>query len=201
MERDLFFEKLILACLLFLQGVCFSQNIEAKPKSKLDNFGLGVRGLAFLSWYDDAMKTEGGLDIVDNKFDFNKDTKLIGANLLVHYYVYEGISIGFGTGIEEITQPKIKYVPAFVNLTLSSGRVGNGFHTEVDFGSHFGDLDKNGFMFRAGLGYRFRIHKQLFGYTSLIFTYQNLYKTFEESKKDNIYNFESAGLLIGFDLN
>lgn len=194
MERNLFYKKLFLACVLLLQAICYSQNLDEKPKGNLDNFSIGVRALAFVSWYDNAMKTDNNLDIADNNYEFNKDTKLVGANLLVRYYVYEGISIGLGTGIEEITQPKIKYVPAFVNLTLSSGRVGNGFHTEVDFGSHFGDLDKNGFMFRAGLGYRFRIHKQFFGYTSLMYTYQNLYKTFEVSNRDNIYNFESAGL-------
>lgn len=179
--------------LLFIQGLCFSQDSPV-VNSKIGNFGIGVQGLAFVSWYDDA-------DEQGNPFDFNDDTRLIGANILVHYYVYDGISLGLGSGVEQITQPDIKYVPVFANVTLSSGKMGDGVHTEVNFGKHYGDLDKGGFMFRAGVGYRFRIHKQLFGYTSLLWTYQNLYKTFEGSQRDNIYNFESVGLLVGVDIN
>ncbi|WP_194767527.1 hypothetical protein [Tamlana sp. I1] len=155
-----------------------------------------VRAFAFLTFNDDSLLEN------DDPFDFNNSTKLTGVDLSVNYYLINGISLGVGSGIETFTQPKFSYAPLYMRVALNGGSRKNSIHTELNCGGHFTDNSKFGWLFRFMFGYRFRVYKNLFANTSLIYTYQNLYKTFNNALRTSDYlHFKSVGLSVGFDIN
>jgi len=78
----------------------------------------------------------------------------------------------------------------------------NSIYTKANFGIHLGDLDKSGFVFRGGLGYRLKVYKNILSNFELSYSYQNIYKSFENSQRpENYYNIESLGISIGIEIN
>ncbi len=182
--------------LFFTVLVSAQEPVPKKEYHRTKRITFGVRALAFVTYSEDSLLEP------DNPFDFNNDTRLIGMNLSVNYNIINGISIGVGSGFETFTQPKFTYVPLYTRLALNGGTVKDSFHVELIIGGHFTNDSRRGGLHRFLLGYRFRVHKTLFADVSMLYTYQNLYQTFDGSQRlDNYYNFDSIGLSIGLDLN
>lgn len=157
---------------------------------------FGGRAFAFVTYSPDTTSQ------MDEAFAFNNSTQLVGVNFSINYNIINGISIGVASGIERFLNPNFRYIPLYGRLAFNGGTQKSSFHTELNIGGHFTNDSRRGGLHRFLLGYRFRIHKSLFGDLSMIYTYQNLFQNFDNSKSQyNNYNFESLGLSFGLDLN
>lgn len=196
-RKNSFLKNYYYIFILFFTALVSAQNPEPEePYGKPKRITFGFRALAFVTYSEDSLLEP------DNQFDFDDATKLTGVNFSVNYNIINGISVGVGSGIETFTQPRFTYVPLYTRIALNGGILKNSFHVELIIGGQFTNDSRRGGLHRFLLGYRFRVHKTLFADISMIYTYQNLYQTFDNSQRlDNYYNFDSLGLSIGIDLN
>ena len=198
MVIESFFRKSLGIILLFFMAYGYSQQPEEEEQNfKFKRITIGTRFLAFISNYGEKSELE-----VDNPYDFTDGTKLTGLNLSVNYNIINGLSVGVGSGIEKFTQPNFSYVPLYTRIAINGGVERSSFHTEFQIGGHFTNSSKRGGFHRFLFGYRFRVYKTVFSDVSIIYTYQNLEQSFDNSQRlyDN-YNFESVGLSVGIDIN
>lgn len=127
------------------------------------------------------------------------DYKTTGIDAAVLYYVGKSIGFHIGSGYEYIDAIDTHYSPLYVGLNLQFRKI-NSVYTRVSFGTHLGEFDKGGFMFRWGLGFQFKIFKSTQAYIGFLYSFQNIYKTVESLDKD-YFNIKSAGFSIGFKFN
>lgn len=183
--------------LIFL---CFhptlSQSLDGNTINDFKRITVNFRGMAFPSFNDDSQLAP------DNIFDFSDETQMVGMNVGINYNVYNGISVGLGSGIEFFYNPYFRYVPIFMRIALNGGSNKNSIHTEGMLGGHFTNNKKMGILTRFCFGYRFKVFGGIFADISMLYTFQNLYYSFENSTRtSDYYNFESVGLSIGIDIN
>ncbi|MGS0525812.1 hypothetical protein ACU8V7_12075 [Zobellia nedashkovskayae] len=198
MVIESFFRKSLAIILLFFMAYGYSQQPEEEEQNfKFKRITIGTRFLAFISNYGEKSESE-----IDNPYDFTDNTKLTGLNLSVNYNIINGFSVGVGSGIEKFTQPNFNYVPLYTRIALNGGVERSSFHTELQIGGHFTNSSKRGGFHRFLLGYRFRVYKTVFSDVSIIYTYQNLEQSFDNSQRlYDTYNFENVGLSVGIDIN
>jgi len=194
----LFLSKFLFVALLFTATHSHSQKSQEEEQDfKFKRITVGARFLAFISNYGEKSEIE-----VENPYDFTDGTKLTGLNLSVNYNIINGLSVGVGSGIEKFTQPNFNYVPLYTRIALNGGVERSSFHTELQIGGHFTNSSKRGGFHRFLLGYRFRVYKTVFSDVSIIYTYQNLEQSFDNSQRlYDTYNFENVGLSVGIDIN
>jgi len=138
----------------------------------------------------------------DTDYELEYDTKIFGLNGEVTYYFDPTLGVGLGLGYERITQPLIEYYPLYLNLIGPLGKTKDAYYMKFNFGIHLGNLDKPGFIFRTGFGYRFKVYKDILSNMSFSYSFQNLFKSFDQSgRPENYYNIESIGLTIGIEFN
>lgn len=158
---------------------------------------FNARGIAFITYNPDIGTRPGS-----NAFDFNDKTRLVGVNVGVNYNFLNGLSLGICTGKEFFNQPDFGYYPIYIRAAMNGGTRKNSIHTEISFGGHLTNESRTGVLARFYLGYRFRVIKSFFADLSMVYTFQNLYQSFENSfRTGNYYNFESIGLSLGIDIN
>lgn len=170
--------------------------VDNDKTKTVNQFNYRLRSFLFFSYADDSMLEPR------NPFDFvDGESILYGMNISVNYKIIDGISVGLGSGIEKFEIPSFNFVPFFSSIVLNGGSKKNSFHLESNIGGHFIKNEKTGILFRIIAGYRFNIHKKFFSDLSLVYTFQNLYKTFENSgRDDNYYNFESIGISAALEI-
>ncbi|MFK5878209.1 MAG: hypothetical protein QM478_01800 [Flavobacteriaceae bacterium] len=109
---------------------------------------------------------------------------------------------GVGLGYEKLTQPAINYFPTYLNIMGFLTEKKNSVYGKLNFGTHLGDFDRSGFLFRGGLGLRFRMTKNILPIVEFTYSFQNIHKSFENSNRtENNYTLESVGLSLGFEIN
>lgn len=192
--------KIILFAFVLISPLLHCQDLGDKlrqPTKTLPKFITGVRGYIFMNNFDQSINSDDNI-----AFELNEKTILTGFNAYTSYNLLNGLSTGFGIGFEEFNEPKFQNIPVFWTLAINGGSFKDSIHTQIMLGSNFTGEKKKGAFFRFYFGYRFRVLKRLNMDLSLAYTFQNIYKSFENSNRTtNYYNFESAGLSFGFDIN
>lgn len=80
--------------------------------------------------------------------------------------------------------------------------MGEDFSGVLQVGVHKGKVDNSGFLFRAGFGIRVPINKYFEPNFILTYSFQNIYKSFEDSgRPENYYNFKSFGIAATLKIN
>ena len=182
---------------LFIPYFVISQN---NINNKLKKKGLRFKTQTLMLFYYN--KENNVTNQYQKEFALEDNTKIYGVNTEVNYFFNTNFAIGLGLGYEKLTQPKIIYNPLYINFLGVFYEDNNSMYTKFNFGGHIGKVDKQGFLFRWGLGYRVHIYKNLSSNFEMTYSYQNLYKTFEKSEREfNIYNVRSVGLSIGLTIN
>ena len=176
-------------------------SIFANAQSAEDEFkeqGLSFKAQTlFLILSDDG--TNG---YFNTDYELEDNTTIFGLNTELNYYFNQHMGVGIGFGYEKVNQPKFIYYPIYVNLLGILNNTKDALYVKANFGTHLGNLDKSGFLFRAGWGYRLKVHKNILSNFEFSYSFQNLYKTFRNSKRlENYYNIESIGLTIGIEFN
>ena len=130
------------------------------------------------------------------------ESQLFGANLEVGYRFDEYWIVGLGTGYETINKPSIDYVPVYLSLRSSIGDSKiNAPIFRLNIGTHFGDLSKNGILFRTAMGYRLPLMKEFCMNVEGIVSYQALRKEFDSQPEVvQYYNMLGFGIGVGFEL-
>lgn len=193
MVKEWFF-KILLG--FFCSALMFAQN-NKDGYFKDQGLSLKAQTLVLLP-YDDG--TNG--DIYDTNYELEDSTFVFGLNAELNYYFNQNIGLGVGFGYEKINQPNFFYYPVYINLVGVLNDTKDALYTKANFGTHLGDLDKSGFVFRGGLGYRLKVFKNILSNFEFSYSYQNVYKTFINSERpENYYNIESIGLTIGIEFN
>jgi len=127
------------------------------------------------------------------------DYKINGVDAAIIYYVGKSLGFHIGSGYEYIDTIDIHYAPLYVGLNLQFRRI-NSIYTRVSFGTHLGEFDKSGFLFRWGLGYQYNVFRKVQAYLGFLYCYQNVYKTVESLDK-KYFNIEGVGFSIGLKFN
>ena len=144
---------------------------------------------------------EVGGGIQNTSYDLEFDSRVYGVNISINYYINPYMASGFGIGYEKLTQPEIVYYPIFLNLRSTLMDTKNTVTTGLNFGTHLGDIDQSGFLFRWTIGYRTKLFEKILGYFGMIYSCQNMYKSLVDSGRiDNYYNVESIGLSISIEI-
>lgn len=193
MVKEWFFKALLV---FFCSPLIFAQNNEDEY-FKDQGLSLKAQTLVLLP-YDDG--TNG--DVYDTDYELEDNTFVFGLNAELNYYFSQNLGVGIGFGYEKINQPNFFYYPVFINLIGVLNDTKDALYVKANFGTHLGDLDKSGFIFRGGLGYRLKVFKNILSNFEFTYSYQNIYKTFTNSERpENYYNIESIGLTIGIEFN
>lgn len=188
------YKHFMLLLLLVISPHLFSQTDAEFSKDK--GFSLNVQSLMIFPYGNDV---GGGSQ--DTAYDLELDSRILGFNTTLNYYLNPYLAAGLGIGYEKLNQPELVYYPLFINLRGSLLTTKNTPTTAVNFGVHLGDVDQSGFMFRWSLGYRTHILNDFLAYFEMHYSYQNLYKSFPDSGRiDNYYNVESIGVAISFEI-
>ncbi|MDT0684890.1 hypothetical protein [Autumnicola psychrophila] len=118
-------------------------------------------------------------------------------------FIYFGVGAGIGTETLHLKNEKIDYFPVYLELTpFPSKNPKNGFASfSGRIGTHFGNLDRNGFYSRIEIGYYIPIFNHFSLFIKGIYTHQRLYKAFPESHEPvNVYTFDGAGFGFGIEI-
>lgn len=188
--EDLFFKFLIVFLIPF--------SLISQEKDSSNHFkGFGLKTNAFITFpYENNEKVN---ELSDN--EITEKTNIHGCNVILSYNLSPYFGLGLGTGYEVVTQPNIQYYPLFLNLSGNSSDASESYTANANFGIHKGDLDKNGFIFRSSLGYKISISDVLKANFEILYSFQNIYKSFPNSVRiDNYYNIESIGISVGFEI-
>ena len=179
---------------ILITNQLFSQSDDEYAKEK--GFSINTQSI-FLFPYGDNI----GGGIHKTLYDLEYDSRVYGVNTSVNYYFSPYLATGLGIGYEKLTQPEIVYYPIFLNLRSTLMDTKNTVTTGFNFGTHLGDVDQSGFLFRWTVGYRTKLFKKVLGYFEMIYSYQNIYNSYEDSGRiDNYYNVESIGLSISIEI-
>jgi hypothetical protein len=193
MVKEWFFKALLV---FFCSPLIFAQN-NKDEYFKDQGLSLKAQTLVLLP-YDDG--TNG--DVYDTDYELEDNTFVFGLNAELNYYFNQNLGLGVGFGYEKINQPDFFYYPVYINLIGVLNDTKDALYVKANFGTHLGDLDKSGFIFRGGLGYRLKVFKNILSNFEFTYSYQNIYKTFTNSERpENYYNIESIGLTIGIEFN
>ncbi len=140
--------------------------------------------------------------VYDTDYELEYNTFIIGANSEVNYYLNQNFGAGIGFGYEKVNQPKFYYYPIYLNLILVLHDSKEAFYTKANFGTHLGNLDQSGFLFKWGVGYRIKVYKNILANFEVSYSFQNIYKSFHNSgRPENYYNIECVGLTVGIEFN
>tara|TARA_B110000967_G_C18565587_1_gene402309 strand:- start:65 stop:670 length:606 start_codon:yes stop_codon:yes gene_type:complete len=191
MVKDWFF-RVVFTC--FLPACLFAQNSNNAQVSN-SGFKLKFQSMVLFSYDDDGYRVHYLTD-----YELEDYTSIFGLNVELSHLFDNDIGIGLGYGCEEINQPNFLYHPIYLIAVINDEI--NSLYARVNFGTHLGDLDQSGFLFRGGLGFRFKIYKKIHTNFDITYSYQNMYKTFANSERpENYYFIESIGLTIGIEFN
>lgn len=123
----------------------------------------------------------------------------MGLNSEISYVLWEFLGVGIGSGFERVNQPHINYIPLYLTTTLF---VGSEFFFDIKYGTHLGNVTRNGDLFRLGAGYNLWMTEKTAIFFSFTYSAQNIFKEFENSERPNYkYIFEGIGLTIGLHIN
>lgn len=193
MVKEWFFK--ILITFLWLHSIDAQNNKDVYFKDQ--GLSLKAQTLVLLP-YDDGTNR----DVYDTDYELEDNTFVFGLNVELNYYLNQNLGLGLGFGYEKINQPNFFYNPVYFNLIGVLNDTKDALYAKANFGTHLGNLDKSGFVFRAGLGYRLKVFKNILSNFEFTYSYQNIYKTFKNSERpENYYNIESIGLTIGIEFN
>ncbi len=193
MIKKCFFNLIFLIC-----GVNnFAQNAAVFEKDfKEKGFSVHLDTYTFFPLEDE---TDG---YFDTKFEIERNTVVYGLNSTLTYFFTPYFGLGMGIGYEYINQPRFSYFPIYLNGIFAFNETKNSYYLRGNYGTFLGNLDKSGVFVRAGIGYRFILAKKLLLNFEILYSFQNMYKTFENSERpENYYNIEGIGIAIGVMFN
>ena len=194
MGKEWFFSAIIF---FIISNSILAQNDIIEDDFKDQGLSFKTQTLVLFP-YDDG--TNG--DIYETDFELEDNSFVYGFNAELNYYIDSNFGVGLGLGFEKLNQPNIIYYPLYLNIIGVLNDTKNAVYTKINFGIHLGDLDKSGFIFRGGLGYRLKVYKNILSNFELTYSYQNIYKSFKNSQRpENYYNIESIGITIGIEIN
>ena len=177
-------KRILLSLIILFHTVCFFGQDSELDFDEDSNLG-------FYTEYINLSDTSDSVQGIDYKIK--------GIDGSIIYYVGNSIGFHIGSGYEYIDAIDTHYTPLYVGLNLQFRRI-NSLYTRISFGTHFGEFDKSGFLFRWGLGYQYNIFKKVQAYLGFLYCYQNVYKTVESLDK-SYFNVEGVGFSIGLKFN
>ncbi len=196
MDKNYFCKFLIL---LFIPLVSVAQSIDNKliseknKKEEILSFERGF-GLEFQS----LLLFPTNFDEADpDLFDINT---VWGFDAVAKYAFDPYFQISVTTGYEKLSPIDISYIPLTFGLRAYTDESVKAAYVHADYGVHLGEVDGAGYIFRAGLGYRYPIFKQFAGTIELTFSMQNLQKNVIVNE-EKYYFFRAFGLSAGFGIN
>lgn len=145
------------------------------------------------------------LFVVDpDPYDYGEDYEVIdlksyisGFNFELNYWVDDELTLGLGSGIETLDQPKIKYVPIYAGLRwYPSIKEREGWAYRVALGTHLGEVSKTGTLFRFGMDYSFPVLKSVKMELGFLVSFQGLRKRFVDNET-YYYDLRAGGLTLG----
>lgn len=195
MAKNYFCKFLIL---LFIPLVSVAQSIDNKlvseknKKEEILSFERGF-GLEFQS----LLLFPTNFDEADSDlFDINT---VWGFDAVAKYAFDPYFQISVTTGYEKLSPIDISYIPLTFGLRAYTDESVKAVYVHADYGVHLDEVDGAGYIFRAGLGYRYPIFKQFAGTIELTFSMQNLQKN--SINEEKYYFFRAFGLSAGIGIN
>ncbi len=178
--------------LLFIPVFVFGQNTN-----NYENKGLCLKAQSLNLYY--IYDGESGYN---SAYELNENTKINELNVEANYFVNEYFAYGIGAGIGKLTQPKIQYTSLYANMLAVFYTTKNSTFITLKYGTHLGDLDKNGYLLRTGIGYRIRTYKNFILNLEVDYSKQYFYKQFEGSNRPySPYTLKTIGFTIGVAFN
>ena len=172
----------------------FAQNKDYTP---YNNKGLSFKVQSFNLFY-----SYDGKPTYNTDFELNETSRIVGFQGEVNYFVSKYFAFGLGIGGEKLTQPEVKYYPAYTNFLAVFYNKKNSMYFKFNLGTHLGNLDKKGNFYRTGIGYRIRAYKN--SIINIEGTYSNhfFYKKFQSSGRPvDAYSFDMLGITLGIEFN
>lgn len=192
-ERWFFSLLIILFSLnMYSQSTIKRKHISKKEKEEILSFerGFGIEFQSLLLFPTNFDEADPDL------FDINT---VWGFDAVAKYAFDPYFQISVTTGYEKLSPIDISYIPLTFGLWAYTDESVKAAYVHADYGVHLGEVDGAGYIFRAGLGYRYPIFKQFAGTIELTFSMQNLQKnTINEEK---YYFFRAFGLSAGIGIN
>ncbi|PJB13470.1 MAG: hypothetical protein CO119_01655 [Flavobacteriales bacterium CG_4_9_14_3_um_filter_40_17] len=191
-----YFFQLLIVYLIPLFSLAQSNKIAPKFKTEKEEilsfergFGIEFQSLLlFPTNFDEANP---------DLFDINT---VWGFDAVAKYALDPYFQISVTTGYEKLSPVDISYIPLTFGLRAYTDESVKAAYVHADYGIHLGDVDGAGYIFRAGLGYRYPIFKQFAGTIELTFSMQNLQKNVIVNE-EKYYFFRAFGLSAGFGIN
>ncbi len=185
MVKDLYSKIIIIKILIILPMWLIAQSHQ---KSNL-GFVFGAETQVLIPYKGSLLSNYGSDEEV------TLDTKIWGASLFADYYFTEIFFARLALGYEKVNQPKFNYYPFTLGFGFSTPVYKGGSIFYAEMGTHLGDLDRGRFIFRAKGGYGVPIFNRTKLGIGLVYSFQNLHKSFPGSTRgSNYYNFTSLGL-------
>ncbi|MDZ4148259.1 MAG: hypothetical protein U1C58_08250 [Flavobacteriaceae bacterium] len=169
------------------------EQVNKKEKEEILSFerGFGIEFQSLLLFPTNFDEADPDL------FDINT---VWGFDAVAKYAFDPYFQISVTTGYEKLSPVDISYIPLTFGLRAYTDESVKAAYVHADYGIHLGDVDGAGYIFRAGLGYRYPIFKQFAGTIELTFSMQNLQKNFIATE-DKYYFFRAFGLSAGIGIN
>lgn len=189
--------------LFFVSPFIFAQSIPYEKRFVDKDWGIRI-GTSILYIGDQKfIQEDGELGYLDNsKYNLEGNSKLYSFSAEINYYVYDLIGIGLGAGWEYLNQPKLNYIPVYLNMILLPFQPINTVYLRGSYGYHLGNIRSSGAYVRYGIGYRFKVSNKVNAFVELTQSFQNLYKDYPDSERiSNYYNLEGTGVSLLFELN
>jgi len=194
MVKEWFFSMIII---FLISSSILAQSNKIEEDFKEQGLSFKAQSIVLLPYNDG---TNGNL--YDTNYELENNSFIYGFNGELNYYLNPNFGLGIGLGYENLNQPNINYYPLYLNIISALDDIENTVYAKVNFGIHLGNLDKSGFLFRGGLGYRLKVYKNILSNFEFSYSYQKIYKSFKNSQRpENYYNVESIGLTIGIEIN
>lgn len=190
--------------ILFLLSSCASAQTVPYEKRFVDkDWGIRVQSSILYVGDQRFLREDGEFGYLDNsKYNLEGNSKVYSFLAEVNYYFDDFIGIGVGTGWEYLNQPKLNYIPVYVNMILLPFEAINSVYLRGSYGYHFGNIRSSGAYVRYGIGYRFKVSKRGNAFVELTRSFQNLYKDYPNSERiSNYYHLDGTGVSLLFELN
>lgn len=195
------FFNIILIISTFFLGSANAQNMDGNPYMDVDTgerlypekgFGVVFQSLVlFPTNFDDTPDSDS--------FDINQ---VWGFNTTLKYAFDPSFQLSVTTGYEKISPNDISYVPLLFGVRIYTDETVKAAYVHADYGLHLREVDKPGYIFRAGLGYRFPVYKRLAGLVEFTFSMQDLQKNTENMVvEEKSFFIRSFGITTGFEIN